>query len=169
MMEQPKLIVGTSDMPLDQSDLKKAPMFSILRGTAVSPELEPYQWDLFVNSVGHCADEEVLDNAYRLGLNVACGHGFCYEGPLSLDVIEDNVDCKKFDAWHAVLEYLNWGGIVAKLPDAMDSPHYRFYAVIFYRHGFPEFVLTKNGVDDCVCDCIQDVEEPCECCGEVVT
>lgn len=83
MMEQPKLIVGTEDMPLDTSDLEKAPMFSVLRGKAVSPELTREQWDLFVNSVGHCANEDVLDNAYRLGLNVACGQGFCYEGPLS--------------------------------------------------------------------------------------
>lgn len=155
-------------MPLDPSDLEKAPMFSILRGKAVSPGLERDQWDLFVNGVGHRASDDVLDNAYRLGINVASGASFVFDGPLSVDVITDNVDRRKFDFSHAVLEFLNWGGIVAKLPDTMDSKYYRFYAVIFYRQGFPEFELTKNGLDDGICDCIREDEEPCECCGEVV-
>ena len=113
---------------ITKQDLEDAPLFTAFRGQAEA-KLTDEQWALFGIDGGRVSNDAVLAEAGKRGLHIAC----CAQTGMFMepefdedwrDEVPDGCDA------HAVLAYLNEGGMVAKLPDKMGEPYHRFYPIL---------------------------------------
>lgn len=109
---------------ITRKDIESAPSFTIFEGPADQTGLPREGWELF------WLDSEQPDNEVDEG---------AIRRQIDYQAREPQIDQNDFDnkyAWDdidAALAYLNEGGKLVKLPDAMGSPYWRLYCV-----GAPE-------------------------------
>lgn len=111
-------------------DLYAAPMFTVFHSLegkcAANPDAtEGTWWDEFC--ISEWCDEDVMTRARELEIRLM-------SGPMEIECDDEFVtfdlpDGIEFGDFDGALCYLNGGGILAKLPDTMDSDHYRLYLV----------------------------------------
>ena len=111
-----------------------APMFSAFKGPAEN-RLTREQWALFRIDGGRTSDEGALEEACKHGLEVSIceSTGMFVEPEFDEDWRDEIPDGDDSDA---VLAYLADGGMVAKIPDKLGSPYYRFYTIMHAREWF---------------------------------
>ncbi len=115
---------------LTTKDLHGAPMFTVFhnlegRCAANPAATKGTWWDEF--GISEWCDEDVMARARELEICLM-------SGPMEIECDDEFVtfdlpDGVEFNDIDGALCYLNGGGILAKLPDTMDSAHYRLYLV----------------------------------------
>ena len=112
---------------LTADDLHAAPMFTVFHGLkgkcVVRKDANPEWWDKFSLVGATVFDDEVDEKARSLEIKVL------KDGPYYVEVEAFNECPEGFEDADAALCYLNEGGVLAKLPDTMDSKYYRLYVV----------------------------------------
>lgn len=114
--------------------LRNAPMFIVFDGNAEEVE-EPrisHEWDLFGIDGGTMANDEVLAEARKRGICIALNEDGLYMEPEIDSEYQGRLERLKATDEDACLAYLRQGGMLAKLPDTMDSQYCRY--LVIYRH-----------------------------------
>ena len=113
---------------LTTDDLELAPMFTVFHGLkgkcTVPPEVQDNWWDEFSMHGATVFDEAVARRASELEIKVK------RDGSHFIEIeADDERSPREFTDDDAVLCFLNKGGVVAKLPDELNSDHWRYYVV----------------------------------------
>ena len=138
--------------------LEDAPVFTAFKGQAKN-RLTKEQWGLFgIDGAGSVADDAVLEEAAKHGIQVACcAHsGMFVEPEFDEDHRDEVPDGSDTDA---AVAYLSYGGLLAKLPDERGSEYNRFYVIMQAR----EWYKPDHKKYGCQCDAdpIHPVQVPC--------
>lgn len=105
--------------------LVQAPMWTILRGSAEDPG--PIKWDTFVLEPVEPYPEDVEREMWKL--NVSLDHPEVEDEWLTNPWRWRWFRWQRPDDLDAALAYLNTGGTLCKVPDAMDSKYWRLLVV----------------------------------------
>lgn len=129
--------------------LEEAPAFTVFRGPAEDPKLDPGVWDLFSVSGHSELPTRVVRYLLDMGIQLAGAEGFWVHP--EVDDEHNAASGSKFDDFDAALAYLNEGGTLCKVPDTLGSKYSRLYAVARVKGARAGKALP---------------EKPCVYCGE---
>jgi hypothetical protein len=114
--------------PVSPSDFDAAPMYTVFKGPAEESGIGG-AWELF--TLSDYAHEQVIEEAARKGIFLAYSENGIQEPQYDQDLLAPTSSYAS--DYLAACAYLNTGGRLVKLPDALGSRYFRLYPVLHVR------------------------------------